>query len=581
MRKSAFWALLLSILAGCAGTGVRSGESDRQVAKGGRYYGGVFHLNESEYIKSLYPPSIVDVYSLRVASQVYEGLFKFDQKTLDLVPALAESYETNQDRTAYTFRLRQGVKFHDDPCFPGGEGRELVADDIKYCFDRVCQSASHNNLNFTLFKGIVKGADEYYNASRKGEVPTGGVPGITVVDKYTLKIELERPYSLFLFNLARPGAFIYPREAYERYGGDMRVNCVGTGPFRLEKVNEGQSIILRRNERYYRIDDYGNQLPFLDGVKVSFLKDKKIELLEFKKGNFDMMYRLPTEQIIQIIEEVDNSQLQRMPEMSTQILALNNAEGVFKDLNVRKAFNFAIDRKHILQFVLNGEGYESGYYGLTPPSFGKDYDITGIPGYRFDLDSARYYFKQAGYDDGADFPQIDLHLNAEGERYISVAVEIKKQLKAHLNVEIELRVEPLAENLEVMKSGDYEMVRLFWQADYPSPENYLWMLYGKNVPQGEDTRSYPNITRYQNPAFDELYEKGLRAVSEEEALGYFMQAERLAMQDAPVIVLWYDEGYRLVQPYVQNFPSNPMQYRDFSEVYLRPKEPGEGTAFGQ
>ena len=85
--------------------------------------------------------------------------------------------------------------------------------------------------------------------------------------------------------------------------------------------------------------------------------------------------------------------------------------------------------------------------------------------------------------------------------------------------------------------------------------------------------SYPNLSRYQNPKFDEYYKKALTAPTQSEAMEYFMKAEQIMIDDAPVIVLWYDEGYRLIQSYVKNFPNNPMQYRDFSEVYFKmPKQ---------
>ncbi|MGB0522348.1 MAG: ABC transporter substrate-binding protein [Flammeovirgaceae bacterium] len=543
--------------------------------KGNRFYGGVFNLNESEYIKNLFPLNIIDIYSYRVASQIYEGLLKFDHKDLSVIPALAESYEVDDTRTVYTFKLKQGVFFHDDVSFPGGKGREFKATDVEYCFRRLCTESRENN-SFSLFDGIVKGARAYYNATKgNNENPNIELEGVKVLDDYTIQITLEKPNSIFLYNLCRPGAFIYPREAYDYHRLDMREKCVGTGPFTLASLDEDISIILRRNPNYHRKDEFGNQLPFLEVINIQFLRDKKVELLEFKKGNLDMMYRLPTEYIIEILESAmkgsdggySQYDLQRTPEMSTQIISMYNQGEIFKDVNVRKAFNFAINRERILNNVLNGEGYEYGKYGITPPSF-KNYDVAKIKGYEFNVDSARYYLKKAGYKNGQGFPVLKLDLNAEGERYTNVAVDIKKQLKDNLNIDIELNIAPLAKITEKSTSGNYDFLRLAWIGDYPSPENFLWFFYGKNVPTEEGQSSYPNLTRYQNPKFDELYEKGLNAISEEEALSYFMQAEQVVMNDAPIIVLWYDEGYRLMQSYVKNFPNNPLQYRDFGEVYL-------------
>lgn len=548
--------------------------------EGGKYLGGIFRINETEYIKNLFPHNITDAYSYRVASQIYEGLFKFDPETLEVTNSLAEDYQVDETGTIYTFYLKKGVFFHDDPCFAGGKGREMKADDIKYCFTQLC-TKSINNQNFSIFKGILKGADSYYAASSDNKVPDFEVEGIRVKDEYTIELELVEPNSLISVNLARPACFIYPKEAEDKYGIDMRINAVGTGPFSLnvEDVEEDISIILKKNTNYHVNDEFGNQLPYLDAVSIQFIKDKKTELFEFRKGNLDMIYRLPTEFIIEILEETmpgangeySQFQLQRSPEMMTQFLTLNNQKGVFKNKNVRKAFNFAIDRTKILDFVLNGEGYAPGNHGITPPVF-SNYNIESIKGYSLNIDSAKYYLRRAGYPGGRGFPKLQFLLNAEGERNTNVAVEIQKQLKDHLNVDIELQILPFAQLLEKSYSGDYNILRAAWVADFPSPENFLWIFSSKDVPKSLEEASYPNVARYINKTFDKYYGNALKAKSIKEANMYFKKAELQLMEDAPVIILWYDEGYRLVQSFVKNFPNNPMQYRDLGRVYFEEAE---------
>ncbi len=568
--------LCISLLIGCGGNADSGEDNSRKLipTKGNRFYGGIFNINESEYIKNLFPPSIVDIYSYRVASQLYEGLLKFDQKDLSIIPSLAASYEKDETNTIYTFKLRQGVKFHKDVSFPDGGTRELKATDIEYCFKMLC-TRSLENKSFYLFKDIVKGANEYYEATENDPNVSMDLAGVKVIDDYTIQVELEKPSAIFLYNLCRPGTFIYPREAFEHHGEDMREKCVGTGPFTLSSIDEDISIILRRNEDYYKKDEFGNQLPYLNAIQIQFLRDKKVELAEFKQRNLDMMYRLPTESVIEILESSMSAEdggfnqydLQRTPEMSTQVLVMNHQSKIFSNLNVRKAFSFAIDRETILNKVLNGEGFDYGKYGITPPSF-QNYDIKKINGYSFDVDSARYYLQKAGYKNGEGFPPFKIDLNAEGERYTNVALYVKKQLKDNLNIDMELNISPLAKITEKSISGNYDLIRVAWIADYPNPENFLWFFYGKNVPETTEGTSYPNLARYKNPKYDELYEKGLSATTEKESFEYFMKAEQLAMEDAPAIMLWYDEGFRLMQSYVKNFPNNSLQYRDFSEVYF-------------
>lgn len=124
---------------------------------------------------------------------------------------------------------------------------------------------------------------------------------------------------------------------------------------------------------------------------------------------------------------------------------------------------------------------------------------------------------------------------------------------------------PHAHVAEKCTSGDFSLLRLSWIADFPSPEAFLLMFHSKYITRNH---AYPNITRYSNPVFDQLYDSAITAKSEEMAMKYLMEAEQVVMRDAPVMVLWYDEVYRLLLPRIKNFPNNPMQYRDFSEVYV-------------
>jgi oligopeptide transport system substrate-binding protein len=560
------------------GNDSQSTETTQVAGKGGKFYGGVFKVNESDYIKNLFPHNITDAISYRVANQVYEGLLKFNPTDLSLVNGVAEGYNVDPTKTIYTFKLRKGVMFHDDPSFKDGKGRELSAEDIKYCFTLLC-TQNISNQGFSVFQNILKGANEYYAASANNQKPSFEVEGIKVIDPYTIQFTLIEPNSVFLYNLARPFTFIFPREAYEKYGLEMRNKAIGTGPFRIASIEDDISIILKKNENYYGVDSAGNKLPFLDAIKIKFIKDKKTELLEFKKGNLDMMYHLPTDQIIEILEEVNQKkgnygqyQLQRTPEMATHFYSFLNTGKIFKDKNIRKAFSFAIDRKRILEYVLMGEGYAPATYGITPLNIFKNYDVKGIKGYDLNPDSARYYLKKGGYADGKSFPKLKLELNADGERNLAVAQEIQKQLQDNLNITLELELVPLAQLVENMTGGKSDFFRGGWLADYPSPENFLWFFYGKNVPKDPGAQSYPNMMRYVNPQFDMHYEAGLKAKTEEEALQHFMQAENIMMQDAPIMVLWYDEGYRLLQSYVKDFPNNSMQYRDFSTVYMLPQK---------
>ncbi len=576
LKNLSYYALLLAIAGIMLGCGSKeSGGGATTEAKGGKFYGGTLRINESEYIRTLYPPSIVDVYSYRVAAQVYEGLFKFDPTTLKVVNNLAESVTVDDTKTVYTIKIRKGVMFHDDACFDGGKGRELKAKDVLFCMERLCMKTV-DNANFELFDGILKGAKNYYESSGEAKKPPFEFEGVKVIDDYTLKFTLEKPYSLLTYNLARPAAFIYPEEAVKKYGKDLSTKAIGTGPFTLGQVEEENQIMLLKNKNYYLTDKDGNKLPFLDAVSVRFIKEKKTELLEFNKGNLDMMYRLPTEHLVEIMDKsadgsLKDAELSRKPEMQSQLLVFNTQEPPFDNADVRRAFSFAVDRTKILESTLLGEGFGPGDYGITSPSFKESgYDVSaGVRGYTLNKDSAIYYMNKAGYKNGKGFPKIFLELNAEGDRHANVALEVTKQLKEVLNVDVEISIMSHSQIADRSMSGSFKLIRLSWIADYPHPQSFVRFFYGKSVPAKAEEVSFPNLARYKNPKFDEYYETALNTLDENEALKMFMQAEYTAMRDAPVIVLWYDEAFRLLKSKVKNFPNNAIQYRDLTEVYIQ------------
>ncbi|MDZ7604749.1 MAG: hypothetical protein U5K79_03990 [Cyclobacteriaceae bacterium] len=137
----------------CSDNSSGSGQSDFRQAKGGKFYGGVFRINETEYIKNLFPHNITDAFSYRVASQIYEGLFKFDPQTLEVTNGLVDHFTVDASGIKYTFHIKRGVLFHDNTCFPDGKGREMNARDVRYCFTKLC-TKSLNNQHFSIFKGI-------------------------------------------------------------------------------------------------------------------------------------------------------------------------------------------------------------------------------------------------------------------------------------------------------------------------------------------------------------------------------------------------------------------------------------------
>jgi peptide/nickel transport system substrate-binding protein len=575
MKKAIFSLLAAALLASCGSDNTTSGGLRK--ANGGVYYGGVFRTNEVEDFRNLYPLNITEVVSHRIANQVYEGLVKLNQNDLSVIPALAEKWEKNADATQWTFFLRKGVKFHDDPCFDGGKGREVTAKDFKYCFDLLCTSNPENQQFSNSFKDRVVGANEYFQSTVDKKPLAGGVAGVKVIDDYTLQINLVRPFAGFLNILSTPGGWLYPQEAYEKYGVDMRVKCVGTGPFQVKSIKEGEAVILERNPNYWNVDEHGNQLPYLDAVKYTFIKEKKSELLEFKRGNLDMIFRLPIEMIPDILGELDHAKegnkpfdMQVTPAMSVFYYGFQHQSDIFNKKEVRLAFNYAIDREKIVNYTLQGEGIP-GIYGIVPPSF-KNYDSKSLKGYSFDVDKAKKLLAQAGYPNGKGFPKLTLQINSGGgDRNVQTAEVIQKMLKENLNIDVEINVMPFAEHLESIETGKAMFWRSGWSADYPDPETFLTLLYSKHIPEKLSDKSYLNTVRYKSAKYDSLFVAAMEEVDDAKRMALYLQADQVAIDDGAIMPIFYDENYRLVQTNIKNNNANAMEYRDYTRVYIEPQ----------
>lgn len=575
MQKAIFSILTATLLWSCGGN--KDSEGGIREAKGGVYYGGIFKSNEIEDFKSLYPLNVTEIVSIHIAANAYEGLVKLSQTDLSITNCLAEKVDKTKDAQTWTFYIRKDVKFQDDPCFPDGKGREITAADFKYCFDRLCEASPENHQFGVTFSGRVEGADEYYQSTVDKKPLATGVSGVKVIDDHTLQISLKFPFAGFLNILTMPGCWLYPQEAVAKYGSDMRVTCVGTGPFQVRNVKEGDAVVMERNKNYWDIDEFGNQLPYLDGLKYSFIKDKKSELYEFKKGNLDMTFRLPIEMIPDILDEFNHAKegnarfdMMVVPAMGVDYYGFQHQSDIFKKREVRLAFNYAIDREKLVTYTLQGDGIPATY-GIIPPSF-KEYDNKALKGFSFKPDTARHFLAMAGYPNGKDFPKLTLQINSGGERNVQVAEVVQKMLKENLNIDVDINVMPMAEHMENYETGKALFWRTGWIADYPDPETFLTILYGKNVPEKTTDRSYVNPVRYKSAKFDSLFELALREVDNKKRFDLYRQADQVAMDDGAVMPIFYQENYRLVQLWVKNCDANGMDYRDMAKVYFIPKE---------
>lgn len=550
-------------------TGLPEGYASRvgETTPSGVTLGGVFRLNESAQPRSLDPVRTGESSATAISSQIYDGLINYDPE-LNLVPGLAESWEISDDGLVYTFKIRRGAVFHDDPGFPDGKGREATAHDVKYSFERVLDPTTQSTGSWVFVDNVV-GAKEF------NEQQAGSVEGFEVVDDYTFRIHLHTPFSSFIQRLAMTYCFIVPREAVEHYGSDFFQNPVGTGPFDFVHWKPGQDVFMVRNVNYWRTDDDGVQLPYLDGVRFTFIPDFKIEFIEFDSGNLDKLYSIAEDLWPNVMQNsrdlqprYDHYQLLADELLILQYYGFNVEIPPFDNKLLRQAFNYAVDRESIIEYVLNGRGVPAD--SIVPPRM-PNYDSITEP-YGYDLDKAKALLAEAGYPNGEGLDEITLELNSGGTTNELIAEAIQDQL-AQLGVDVRLQVVEWTQHLQKIDDGETGFFRLGWIGDYMDPENFLAMMWSENVtPKGT------NYSRYNNPEFDRLFEQAIVETDVEKRKQLYQQAEKIAWEDAPWLFLYVMKRYKLLQPYVRGYVLNAQERDILDSVWLDQAAPAEEGA---
>jgi oligopeptide transport system substrate-binding protein len=567
MRNSIIYLFILFsfIISSCGGG---ADETKNLKAIGGKIYGGEFSFMSPEKIESLFPVSVSDVYSHRIISQVFESLLKIDVTTLRVIPNLAESFTVSEDARIFTFKIRKGVMFHDDACF-GGKGREVTAEDVKFSLDMACSGLELNTISYLLVNKI-KGAKEF-NLNSKKNLPKGGVSGIKVLNSSTVEIQLSEPFVGFDKLITHNSLGIFSREAYEKYGSDIKNHPIGTGAFMLEKFDKEQ-IILKRNPNYWRKDDFGNKLPFLNKVILTYTKNKKSELLAFRNRKIDLVLEIPVEEIENVFGSLEDAQngknIKHKVETESSLhmvyMAFACESKEFKDEKVRKAFNLAINRQWIVDNVLEGEGYPA-LNGFVP-NMGT-YPNSKITGFQYNPELAKKLMADAGYKNGAKFPDLEIYVNTkEGSSTHKMYKAIISNINSTLNIHLKIKLCTIKERNAGILSGKAKLWKGGWVADYPDPENFLCLFYSPNI---DEKGGAINNFKFRNTEFDSYFQKALKELNNDKRNEYLAKCDQLVIDHAAAVPLLTDDLIIMVNIRVRDFKTNNLQAMDFSRLYIK------------
>ena len=512
----------------------------------------IFHYNEFSGIPTL-DPAFAKSQSVDWAiHQIYNTLIETND-SLHIVPSIAKSWDVSPDNKVFTFHLRNDITFHNNDAFAGGTGRPLNARDVVYSFKRI------------MDKNTASSGAWIFN----GKVDT--LNAFSALNDSTFQLKLLKPFHAILGILTMQYCSIVPQEVVEKYGKDFRSHPCGTGPFKFVAWEEGQALILSRNEHYFEMDNLGKRLPYLDGIKVSFYNSKATEFLEFQQGRLDFINDIDASFKDEVLtkkgelrkEWLGKIVLIRQPFLNIEYLGILNdtlnpllTNSPLKDLKVRQAISYGIDRRRMMLYVRNSIGIpaESGFVPAGMPYF----DSLAVHGYHYDPQRALQLLKEAGFPGGEGLPVIRLLTIPQ---YADLGSYIANEL---VQIGFKIQVDVIQKSLLLEQTAKSEA--LFFRgssiADYPDAENYLSVFYSKNP-------APPNYTRFHNRKFDELYEQALNEQNDSSRGLLYQAADRVIIANAPVIPLWYDMVIRLVHNNIKDFVPNSLNLLELRHTVLK------------
>lgn len=534
-------------------------------------------------IKGLDPIQCNDVYSAREVAKVYEGLLEYHylKRPYELAPNLVAAMPTvSDDQLVYTFELRKGIKFHDNPCFPEGKGRELTAHDFVYSFKRLADPKLQAK-GFWIIDGKIKGLNEWRHKHMDAATTdyTEAIEGLKAIDRYTLQFTLTKPYPQFLYALATAYCCAVAQEAVQHYGAQLLNHPVGTGPFTLESFNpQANKIVYHKNPtfrdkrfpseatcKYKHMLAYtGKKLPFVDKIITYVLPEEQPRWLKLKKGQVDIIDISRDNIALEVIRDNElvpalkekEIQLFRVAEVGTGYVVINAVHPLFKDnLKLRQALSMAFDGQRYNELFYNGAATLA--QSTIPPGLA-GYRADYVNPYRvYDLKKAKQYLAEAGYPAGKGLPTITLDVGTNTKQ--KQQGEFFQKCMGKIGVKVNVVENIFPELMKKINTKATMLHAISWSADYPDAANFLQLLYGPYQPSGIGVN-------FNDPAFNTLYEQAAVMPDSPERTVLYERLNQMAAESVPLIYIAHLPHLALYQGWIKNYCWSNFHYG--TEQYL-------------
>ena len=465
--------------------------------------------------------------------------------------------------------------------FRSGKGREVTSDDVLYSLKRYADGNLNTQSWFAL-EGTVVGLDDYRAATIKAgpgaDLTDAEVAGLHKVDRYTFTIRLTHENALFLYALTLVPTSVVPREAVQFYKDRFQVNPVGTGPFMAtQELTRQGTIRLVRNPGYYRrypsvgepgdaakglLKDAGKRLPIADELDMPLIEEAQPAALKFLRGEIDwrpldrayfarMIVRNKDGSFRLADEYAGKYSSYDAPGVETDYLLFNLRDPVIGGNRLlRQAIASAIDPQAIIDVLWNGRGRK--LRSIVPLDLPGNERETGAAGRAFDRDAARRLLAQAGYPGGRGLAPISISFYETTAAAHNEFDLLKSQLAA-IGVQARAQFMDQPTFTKAMENGNFQIASYGWVADYPDPQDYFQLLYGRNAPPRGN-----NWTGYADPAYDRAYEASRFMPNGPARLPYLRTMNKLIEDDVPLLVLFDPLKFGVTQNWIGNFKRNQL-----------------------